>query len=154
MIAAINADVKEIIRQKTREWRQRQARLILERAITDWRKAGLTGCPTTKAISLAALPEATPARVDYLVTYANDLISAGKPTNPIAVVIHGLGASERSRRKGPMDPPLVVVQRWQQAEANAVRALETQASINSRLSSLTHPASSDQAHVRPGGTRA
>lgn len=170
VIAAINSDVQGLLEQKTAAWRARQSRVILELAIDAWRKAGLTTCPTSKALSLAALPAATPARVDYLVTHANDLISAQKarnaagkkkpedphepPVNPIGVVIGGLGASERSRKRGPWEVPLAVAKRWQEAEADAIRAIEVQASINSRLASLTNPASTDQAGVRPGGGRA
>ena len=163
VIAAINADVKGLLEQRIREWRSRQARVILERAIDQWRATGLTDCPTSKAISLARLASATPARCDYLVTYANDLVSAyeaakaaGKnPDRPklIGALVAGLGAREH-RPSPPWDVPLIVAQRWQEAEAHAVRAIEVQASINSRLASLTNPASTDQSGVRPGGGRA
>lgn len=159
VIAAINSDVKAVLEQQVQAWRRRKARVILEDAIAKWRSAGLTNCPTTKAIELSGYPVATPARVDFLVTSANDLISAtpkGKPctVNPIGVVIGGLGLSDKTRHRGPLDVPLVVVKRWQDAEAEAVRMLETQASINARVASLTNPASTDQSGVRPGGGRA
>lgn len=159
VIAAINADVKAVLGQQLQAWRKRKSRVILEDAIAKWRAAGLTNCPTTKAIELSGYPVATPARVDFLVTSANDMISAtpeGRPctVNPIGVVIGGLGLSEKTRRRGPLEVPIVVATRWHDAETEAVRMLEVQASINSRLASLTNPASTDQSGVRPGGGRA
>jgi len=155
VIAAIRVDAREIVDQQLATWRRRKARTILEDAIGKWRSARMTNCPTSKAIELAALPAATPARVDYLVTCVADIVSAGKTCNPIALVIAGLGASERTRRRGPVEVPLYVTKRWHDAETDAVKALQAQASINARIASLsTNPASTDQAGVRPGGGRA
>lgn len=125
-----------ILAEKAAAWRRSQSLRLLQAAIADWRSRGLTTCPVSKAIELADGLHADPARVEFLIEEANGLVAAetarGRSCNPVGKVMHGLGESERSRGQ-PAAVPIFVAQRWATRQADTLRMLEAQASIDARL---------------------
>ncbi|QQS08645.1 MAG: hypothetical protein IPK69_11750 [Phycisphaerales bacterium] len=127
---------RAILSEKVESWRRAQSLGMLQSAIARWRTAGFTSCPVTKASELSAGRYAEPARVDALIEEADALVvqakTCGKRCNPVGFLIHGLGASDRSRGR-PSEIPLFVSQKWSKLQASTLKTLEAQAALTAKL---------------------
>lgn len=136
VIAIVGEGARAILTEKAEAWRRAQSLGMLQSAIAKWRAAGFTSCPVTKASELSAGRYAEPARVEALIEEADALVAqakaCGKRCNPVGFLIHGLGASERSRGR-PSEIPLFVSQKWSKLQAATLKSLEAQAALHAKL---------------------
>lgn len=161
VIAVLGEGARAILAEKVRAWRREKALRLLQEAIARWRTLEIDGrlvttCPISKAQELAEGQYATPARVQAVIEDADGKIAHARSTrgttNPVAVVIHGLGMSARSRGK-PAAVPLFIETQWARIESETLKTLEAQASINARLAqarSVMSELNKDRAEARHG----
>lgn len=135
VIAVMGERARAIVPELADRWRREHALAMLQRAFADWAARGLTNAPIRKASELAESKNADPARVEWLIEDANAKIVLGqkmkKPCNPVGVLIHGLGESEKNGFK-PCDVPIFVSERWAKRKADALKLLEAQASLHAK----------------------
>lgn len=136
VIAVLGEGARAILVEKLASWRREKSTKMLQDAIAKWRAAGLTTCPVQKASEMAEGVYAEPARVEWLITDADAKIAAmnkgERHCNPVAVLIAGLGQSEKTRNR-PADIPLFVAERWCKEEADSLQLMRAQAALNAKL---------------------
>ena len=119
--------------EKLARWKRDQSFSLLRTAWEAWSAAGLTTCPYAKIAELASSEHATPARMELLIQDATAKVArakaSGEFTNPIGVVIFGLGLVTDPRRRRVADVPIFVSQRWDEKEAAAERIFRAQIAI-------------------------
>jgi hypothetical protein len=119
--------------EKLARWKRDQSFSLLRTAWEAWSAAGLTTCPYAKIAEIASSEHATPARMELLIQDATAKVArakaSGEFTNPIGVVIFGLGLVTDPRRRRVADVPIFVSQRWDEKEAAAVRIFRAQIAI-------------------------
>jgi len=140
VLATVGAGARAILAEKTRDWRRKKSLALLEEAIPRWGREGFTSCPVSKAWELVEHESASPDRVEHLVQSADAMIArfkaggSGRRPNPVGLLISGLGLS--GARRTPVDVPLILAQRWASLEAESVRAMESLAAVQARITSL------------------
>ena len=126
-------DAERQLAEKLARWKRDQSFSLLRTAWEAWSAAGLTTCPYAKIAELASSEHATPARMELLIQDATAKVArakaSGEFTNPIGVVIFGLGLVTDPRRRRVADVPIFVSQRWDEKEAAAVRIFRAQIAI-------------------------
>jgi hypothetical protein len=132
VLALVGAGARALMQDRISTWRRTKAQRMLEEAIARWQAMGVTDCPTTKAAELARSEHATPARIQHLIETAHAKLAHGtKAVRPIGWLIHGLGVSSKNPGQ-PREVPMWLEQDWQKREAEAIRMLEIQASIDAK----------------------
>lgn len=140
VLATVGAGARALLAEKTRDWRRKKSLALLEDAIARWVRDGFTSCPIDKAFELVEHESASPDRVEHLVQSGDAMLarfkaSGGRRPNPIGLLISGLGLSASNPRP-PCEVPLFIAQRWATAEAESVRAMESLAAVQARISAL------------------
>jgi len=135
VIALLGDGARALLRERIAEWDRSHSRRMLEDAIGRWRALGRTRCPTIKAAALAAGRHADPARIEALIEMADAALageaSGGRRTNPVGLVLAGLGESKRSGGV-PYPVPLAVAERWAVRRADSLKVLEAVAAVEER----------------------
>lgn len=108
---------------------------MLVEALDRWRREGLTTCPMSKVRVLADLPSAEPDRVQSLIEAADDGIRQARTKkqtfNPFGFLLWGLG--ESTKAPGVLfQPTLQISAKWRDLEADVIKAIRVQASIDAR----------------------
>lgn len=140
VLATVGAGARAILAEKARDWRRKKSLALLEEAIPRWGREGFTSCPVSKAWELVEHESASPDRVEHLVQSADAMIARFKAgggsrrPNPVGLLISGLGLS--GARRDPVEVPLILAQRWASLESESVRAMESMAAIQARITSL------------------
>lgn len=143
----VSAGARALLGCKRAAWRRRKMLEMLQPAFVSWNTAGITTCPVEKAVEIADLPAATPARVQFLLEDIAAKIARPRPggseSNPVALLIWGLGDSQKSKGR-PRDVPRSYTDRWAAEESQAVGLMNAQG----RMSSNVERASAQLAELR------
>lgn len=132
VIAVMGDGARAILKDKIAEWKRSECLRMMQAAFSQWIASRITNIPMQKASELASGRWAEPARVEWLIEDANNKIAAakakGERSNPIGVLMHGLGESKASRGRA-VDIPLFHAEKWEKKIAAQLKIADAQAAI-------------------------
>ncbi len=135
----VSAGAGALVESKCNAWRRQKMLEMLQPAFIRWNATGITTCPVEKALEIADLPGATPARVQFLLDDIESKIASPRPgggkSNPIALLIWGLGDSQSAMGR-PRDVPRSYTDRWAQEESQALGLRRAQDRLKSTFNSV------------------
>lgn len=134
------------------DWRITHSQAIAEKALERWRKAGICKAPVSKATEIAMAPKMKPAIVETAVLKTDDkhkleLDAGHKDFNAYAYFVSLLGLTEKSARRGPIEPYLHIANHWSKRREEVMPAIRMQAAIDLRK---LNPTTSTAARVGGG----
>jgi hypothetical protein len=132
VVASLCAGAREAGAAKLGLWRQRQATAMLEKALGEWSRRGISGgFPVSRAGELASGPHSTPARVEAVIEECRQILQRDPGFRVIGRVINGLGLN-RSGKVKPSAIPAWIELAWSKREDAELQKLTSMSALEAR----------------------